>query len=200
MECPYCFHELIIVGQARLQTLEEHVSNPNGKVSLKDKYSCSNNICETHKYGVYWNEYGEKYSQKYENKLRYIDNNDAPFGSLERKLNVEISKKDENIHWRFGKYHLELDWKYKSNFNGDILSKKPTFKLWINNTLYISGIRMLIFMIKSHYQNPKFRIGEDYNKDFEYPKYHNMKQDWWRWAAPWVLRIIDYKNYSKLQK
>jgi len=108
MKCPSCKSELIVSGQARLETVCEHVSNPNGIPSLKDKYICSDIDCETHNYGVCWNSGGEKYSEYPDNSI-YADNNDAPFGSFQRKLNIEIYKDDENISWNFGKYCLELD-------------------------------------------------------------------------------------------
>lgn len=41
MFCPYCGHPLVKSGkQRRLQTLYEHVTNPNGTPSLKDEYIC----------------------------------------------------------------------------------------------------------------------------------------------------------------
>lgn len=42
MFCPYCGQPLIkSVNQRRMQTLSEHVSDPNGVASLKDEYICS---------------------------------------------------------------------------------------------------------------------------------------------------------------
>ncbi len=199
MKCPCCKSELVVASQARLRTLEEHVSDPNGEVSLKNKWVCSDKTCPTHRYGVRWNDYGEKYSRIYRDDIEYIGNNDAPFGSLERKINVEVRKNDENLHWRVGKFHLELDWVYKSDMDGNILSKKPSFKLWINNTLYISGIRMLIYSITSYYREKSWS-GKARLEKFEYPKYANFRKDWWRWVAPFILRIVDHKTYMIAKK
>lgn len=42
MFCPYCGSPLIKSGQQRrMETLSEHVSNPNGTPTLKDEYICS---------------------------------------------------------------------------------------------------------------------------------------------------------------
>ena len=42
MFCPYCGSPLVKSGnQRRMETLSEHVSNPNGTPSLKDEYVCS---------------------------------------------------------------------------------------------------------------------------------------------------------------
>lgn len=41
MFCPYCGQPLVRSGnRRRMQTLSEHVSDPNGEVSLKDEYIC----------------------------------------------------------------------------------------------------------------------------------------------------------------
>lgn len=200
MKCPVCTSDLIVTGRERLQTLEEHVFSPDDVPSLKNKYECSDTNCWTRINGIFWNEAGEKYSKSFiPDKSVYIGGNDAPFGSIGRKLNVEIYKHDENIKFKLGKWVLELDWTYKSNKDGIILSKKPKFKLWVNNTLYISGFAMFWFLIKQHYIHKKFRVGEDYKKDFDYPKHSHEKKDWWRWLAPFILRIVDYKSYNKIQ-
>jgi len=52
---------------------------------------------------------------------------------------------------------------------------------------------MLFFTLKHHYN----RFYDDQEKDFEYPQYDWQKKDWWRWIAPFILRIIDRKNYLK---
>lgn len=71
-----------------------------------------------------------------------------------------------------GNDSLQLKWKYKSNLMGEILSKRPSFELYINNALYISGITMILFSLRNHFRHPK-------KENFDYPKY-SMKKDWWR--------------------
>lgn len=51
MFCPYCGSPLIKSGQQRrMETLSEHVSDPNGTPSLKDEYVCSANGLFGHQY------------------------------------------------------------------------------------------------------------------------------------------------------
>jgi len=194
LKCPICKSNLFISGKARLQTLDEHVFDPNGEVSLKDVYSCVSLECDSHAFEVVWSKDGEMYARKFIPSPIFINNNSAPFGTLMRKINVEIYKNDENLHLRFSKYHLELVWKYKADFDGNVLSKRPTFKLWINNILYVSGISMFVYSIKLHYW--RLRSADEKRSDFDYPKYDYEKKDWWRWAVPFVLRIADYKTYK----
>ena len=197
MKCPACRSILVITGQERLQTLTEHVENPNGRVSMKDKYECSNPLCVTHDTGICWDASGGMYSLNWKAnspKINWIDNNNGAFGSIERKINVEVYKNDENIRVKipFVNIVLEIDWQYKADEDGNVLSKKPSLKVWINNTLYISGIRMLIFSIRNHYW--KFNVNNK-NEDFQYP-IGSFAKDWWRWVAVFILRIIDRKTYA----
>jgi len=154
MKCPVCKSELIVLEQKYLETLIEHVENI--PPSLKDSYICSNSNCASHKFNIHWNEYGETYSD-FSNRefFQFIDNNNAPFGSYQRKSNVEIYKKDENKKYKIFGWTLEIEWKYKSNLDGDILSKKPKLVLWTpEHTMYISGISMLVFLLQKHFKNP----------------------------------------------
>ena len=198
MKCPCCKKELIIGGQKRLETLSEHVFDPNGNPSLKDFYICNNFLCDCSALRVMWDQWGGFYAGKNWKEaqdIKFIDNNDGAFGSFERKLNVETGKHDEEFYFPkvFG-WRIKIEYEYKSNEDGDILSRKLKPILIHNNAVYISGVRMLIYSIKSHYVD-YLRIGK-IEDDFQYPKYRARK-DWWRWVAPFVLRIIDRKNFKK---
>jgi hypothetical protein len=151
MKCPVCKSDLKLSGQLYLETLDEHVLNIEPE--LKDNYICSNMDCQSHKFKIHWNEFGERYSGFGCDKI-FIDNNDAPFGSLWRKINAQ-HKEDENIRIKFFNVMFEIDWDYLADFDGNIISKKPSLKLWINHVLYVSGISMLFFMIQQHYRMPK---------------------------------------------
>lgn len=51
MFCPYCGSPLIKSGQQRrMETLSEHVANPNGTATLKDEYICSAEGLFEHQY------------------------------------------------------------------------------------------------------------------------------------------------------
>jgi uncharacterized protein YbaR (Trm112 family) len=192
MKCPVCKSELIVNGQERLETLMEHVGCR--EPSMKDSYICNNSNCITHQYGIRWNSNGELYCKKYyrENEIGFIDNNSAPFGSLERKLYVEIYKKDENKYFKIFGWTVEIKYKYKSNENGDILKKWTKINLWQkDHTLYIPGIHMFFYVVEKHFN----KYNPDYYDDFVLPLRKN--DDWWRFAAVYAIRILDRKGYKK---
>ncbi|MCF1193589.1 hypothetical protein LRR18_18540, partial [Mangrovimonas sp. AS39] len=92
--------------------------------------------------------------------IPFIDENDGPFGSISRQINVEVSKKDENhplfgIETRWG--HIEVVYSYKSNKDGDILSRKRKYQIWkkdksgVGYTSYIPGISMLLFVLSDFF-------------------------------------------------
>lgn len=63
--CPYCGKILSEGKPMRLQSLEEHVFDPNGEPSLKKTLQCNNESCYLGKFSV-WTEEGESYvSDKY---------------------------------------------------------------------------------------------------------------------------------------
>ncbi len=57
MKCPKCKHELEVTRQERLETLGEHVCDPNGTPSLKDLYQCVNIKCKCFR-AFGWNTWG----------------------------------------------------------------------------------------------------------------------------------------------
>ena len=138
MRCPVCRCELVEYKMLPLQTADEHImgcENP----SLKMAYCCPNtkNCACTFADGkpvVYWNEDGELYGNAM--GLPAIDNNNAPFGSFQRKINVEVYKKDENklilaLPFCFPSVlsgmNIFTHWHYKANEEGEILQRRLRF-------------------------------------------------------------------------
>lgn len=190
MNCPVCRAKLIVNGQERLETLIEHVECR--EPSLKNSYICSNLNCPTHEFGVRWNDDGEFYCRKYDydRYLKFIDNNNAPFGSFERKLNVEIYKHDEDFtlleifSWR-----LSVKYGYVSNEDGEILKRTWKIEAYHNNCLYISGISMFFYII-----NKKMHTWEnETNPTF-------IGKEWWRYAATWFIYVFQRKRYMSWSK
>ena len=93
MKCPCCKTELLAWKRLPLETLEEHVMDPNGIPTIKTAYRCPNIKCPTNgekftaEPKVFWNEDGELYGDS--KGITFIDNNNAPFGTMWRKLNSE---------------------------------------------------------------------------------------------------------------
>ncbi len=137
-----------------------------GNVSTTVKWICSEHLA------IYWDTQGDLYVKDYskdseEKSYKYINGLKNAFGSFARQLEVEIYKKDENKYYKFPfKWTLKKEAVYKSNEEGDILSRKWKFHWIYKNTRFYSGTKRLIFgippMIKeiwryhasNKYQNP----------------------------------------------
>jgi len=130
--CPYCKSPLEAYKVTRVQTLCEHVFSPNETPCPKQLYRCSVEACPT--VGVcMWTLDGElftegPYSHK---KIDFIDSNDAPFGTISRKINVEVCKHDEDFtFFRLPWVRAEIYFEYESNLDGDIVKRKPRLRLY----------------------------------------------------------------------
>lgn len=129
MLCPCCKSEIIKGDKARFQTSEEHVSIPNATPPLRSTLVCSNSDCITRKHDTFWDWNGDRYGGYDINESEFINSNDAPFGTISRRLNVEIYKKGLkkkkylSPKWMFNIYQPVLEWNYKSNEDGEVLKK-----------------------------------------------------------------------------
>lgn len=138
MLCPCCKAPLEESGLERLETIEEHVCDPNGIPSMKMGYRCSDATCLTRKHNVIWNEGGERYGGLSDNnelldEKSFIDGNDSPFGTLSRKLNVEIYKKglpSRKELFIIGDIKFLLEFEYNADENGNVLRKRWRLSKW----------------------------------------------------------------------
>lgn len=130
MLCPKCKQKLMVTGQERLETIDEHVMCVE-QPSLKDVYQCINDNCQCNHYGFMWNDYGDFYSGKNfkaSNKV-FPDDKYAALDSHAKQSEVEIYKKGlkKAIYFHpifclwFLKPFIEIN--YKSNLMGEILKK-----------------------------------------------------------------------------
>jgi len=231
MKCPVCKFELYIFDQLRVQTLSEHVCDPNGEPCKKNVWKCSNPKCSTHEYGVIWNDDGELYSDKFfkEGELKFINDNDAPFGSYSRQANVEIYKKgmpktDIKI-CKIGKITYLKEYWYKSNEDGDVLKSGWKLKRWKDKNghtiLYQSPLRVYKFHMKHfkyHWTNYK-QCGNYFSQNITeeqhaknikffvnqmwngdfYPKFDNEKRKWFLLGC-WVARNVYFWRFNHIKK
>jgi len=207
MKCPICKTELVVTGQERLETLMEHVQDPNGEVCLKNKYQCPNKQCEANKDDLVWNEYGEYYSSSFGKKYNFIDNNNGPFGSWERKTQVTICKKDENftLFEIFG-FRVDVEYHYDANEDGDVLKRWWNLKYWIKEKNgfsyinYIPGIHMFWYVIKSIW---RIRIVNEENvswwsKNFlDEIEHRTWDKRWWSLSARWIMKRVCSASYVR---
>jgi len=139
MLCPCCKSPLEEGGMKPLETLEEHVCDPNGPVSHKMSYRCSDPKCLTHKFNIIWNSNGERYGgwdkdwkEKFDDR-NFIGENDAPFGTHCRKMNVEISKrgvKGERELFTINGIKFLQEFHYKADENGNVLGRSWRIVKW----------------------------------------------------------------------
>ncbi len=74
MLCPCCDFVLWVTHRDRYESLEEHVSNPNGYSSMKDGYQCPNEDCVANNMGAVWIESGELFNRPPEGVKNYVSN------------------------------------------------------------------------------------------------------------------------------
>lgn len=206
MMCPICKTELVITGQARLETLDEHVSCCE-EITFKSVYQCPNQSCEACKNELIWNSWGEFYTfrspQEFKYNYGFIDNNNAPFGSFQRKCNIEVYKDDENFYLIKGinifktRFSLKVKFHYTSNENGDILKRTFSLQPIINDCYYTSGISMLNYCMRRNFKLIKEIKKNPENKFFleELKRELDSKWDkrWWKRLSIWItLRYFNY--------
>jgi hypothetical protein len=203
MLCPCCKSELIPNGMKPLETLEEHVCDPNGIPSMKMSYRCSETDCDTNTSEICWDETGGLYSKSYASSrdVKFIDNNDAPFGTFGRQMNVEIDRNDrKNLftvpYWPMKGWSCYREYNYKSNEDGDILGRKSKYS-WVrpDNVVHTWGWTMIMFSLNSIYRNWK-SLGEDPSREWdkeELEKYEERlswsKVEWWRKVSAFVANL-----------
>jgi hypothetical protein len=161
--------------------------------------------CQTASFDIFWGEDGVRYG--WGDKISWINNNDAPFGTIQRQMNVEIEKHDEDYYlftipcfplkgWKY-----KVEYSYKSDVEGNILSRKRHYK-WITSehTYYMSGFRMLKYSLGNIFRNwrelrksPGKKWCRDNLEDTVLrSKWHNA--EWWRKfagiAAKFALKTV----------
>ena len=206
--CPVCKSHVVIGEMRRLETLGEHAMDPKAEPCLKPEYKCSNKKCITHKYEIIWDYYGGLYVGKYKgyDEVKYISDNDAPFGSSQRKSNVEIFKKGlkdiKYLHPVLTLWicQLYIEYHYESNKNGEILkmwrtlgfNKKEKGKFsypyrgsWPLNTWK--------FLWKQHVKLSKHNNKRNLKKLFE----KSMNRSFNHRSFEFLIKILFIKSYLK---
>ena len=205
MKCPVCLTELKVTGKARLETTAEHVCDPNGTPSMKDKYECLNKGCMA--FGkCCWDEWGGwyvsdfKWSHEFEKACP--DRNTGPFGSPERKINKEVHLKPKrDIPFRNRFFYVQYDPHVTANMNGEIIREKWHFNIVIKNTHYISGLHMLMYMLKSFYGAKKRFLETGSTRyllndleEYFVPRFEDRR--WWKRLSTWFFNTF-HKDLKK---
>lgn len=116
--CPVCEEELVVTHQDRYQDLSDHVSNPNGKPSLKDGYQCVNKKCFVSESFYAWIYDGDFFCLKDSYKSRRFSKDKLMVCS---KSGESYALNSFNHYYHFGKKEVEKKtkkiriWKYGVN-------------------------------------------------------------------------------------
>jgi len=217
MLCPVCMKKLVVRQLLPLETLDEHVSDPNRIPCNKPALQCPDGKCPSRLIGCIWDNiegglfYIGKYPDKKEKDLvPFIDGIDSPFGSFNRSWQAEKKAENKaNKHiftfpkWFPGilsKMEVHTNWRYTANYDGKITSRK--FRLsWIKiekgfRTYHIWGMRMLIYSLKGLFKawwsikkNPNDGWAyKSINDDINIIKLENP--EWWRIVSAKVAIVL----------
>lgn len=201
MRCPICKSVIVEWKKLRLETLDIHIACPD-EIPYSMAYRCGNGQCPSNngarstdeKPLVFWSEDGERFGMG--NGLTFIDNNDAPFGSISRKINVEVYKKDENKKlctlplWFpsvLSGMTIRTKWNYQADEDGKILKRRLGFDYLTKEGVYHNwGIHMLSYCLRCTFKewrrvkkDPENRWALDHLKQTIRQKSWQGKE-WWR--------------------
>ena len=133
--CPACKSTVKITGKKRYETSFEHIVDPNKEeYPLRDIYQCINKNCISNKNKIFWDYEGNRYNGFTSFRKECINENDAPFGSFQRKQNVEIYKRGVKdityLHpilclWLFQPI---IEHEYLADTDGNVLKRKNHLK------------------------------------------------------------------------
>lgn len=218
--CPSCKSPVVITKQERFETLEEHVCNPNMEVHpLRDAYQCSDKNCITKKNNIFWDYNGDRYGSVkkdgdwvMDDKKYFIDDNDSPFGSYRRRINVEIYKVGlkDNVFLSpaFALWFLQpyIQYDYVADNNGKILKTKRSISFLKKDKRsgtysykYIPFWRTWSFLYNNFIDN--IRI---YNENDDISSLNNAFEPAFNraWVYKWFEKFtkIFYKKYYKISK
>lgn len=189
MRCPSCDTELIVNGQERLETLDEHVMCAT-TIALKDRYVCPNTKCVLKPENHCWNEYGEYYYTATGcqplDKTQFIDGLTCARGTVSRQCERELGDNEETKRIPITKGRLKgwikvIEVQYKADQDGNILGRVRHVK-WITpeRIYYVSPWHMLKFSLGRMYHARK--SGKQ-----EYSKYlrDTIERSKWPDAEKW---------------
>jgi len=197
MFCPRCLSPLILGKDLRVyETIVEHVTNPNGFPIPKEFYICSNNSCLTRKYGIFWDFYGDNYSDNLlmDETLFVLDCSKA-INSNSRKYKLEIRKRN-TILLNIFLIRIDLEG-YPIVDKLGIKIKGYRYKIVIlikkGNvyTYYIPGIKKFFSCINDFNKKYKVLLNNPKQKNIidilGYLEYRSWDKRWWRLLSIWIL-------------
>jgi hypothetical protein len=216
MKCPCCKTKLINGDLKKFQTLTEHVCDPNQtNFPLRQTYICEDKNCVSHKYDMFWNDGGECYSDKWYEEDIFIDKNSGPFGTISRKINLEVYKKNLKDKkylspaWILWIYQPYIEYVYEGNEEGEVLSTKKklnflkrnengefSIHVYWNITSFINELKSFNKMRKRYKYSPSSYLMKELKDEFNINAYPNKKN--YRRFAIFIKNIFFFKLKKSL--
>ena len=206
MHCSICNAVLIVNGQARLETLDEHVCQPNEEVCLKDKYVCSNADCLANKHGICWNYQGDMYGGtelwvSKESKQIFIDGLTSAIPSNARKDEAEEGyshRIQPKTIFKTKKWHYTWEYQKTCDEDGKTLKVHRRLQIWQKDDVgrwvsYISSYKMIKYCIWSFHTKRKWDREsqlDEYMTRASWKK--NGKREFYRVFAAWYVKWAEW--------
>ena len=217
MYCPFCGHRLSATErQERLETLTEHVMDPNGTPSYKTVYKCS---CKPSRYTM-WNYLGESYLdlpkdndndeemwRTYNSYDHFLKDTRKMEGWSKEAINSISFTSHNDVHapgkvkewrlklWKSQKIVPTIDFDYHYDNFGKCKSVRPSIKYLIRSDKLREGIYSYV-VYESLCTRLKWRIDttkRDYRKYLKNPNERNLKNlyggDYVRTHHDWLYRF-----------
>lgn len=173
MRCPHCKATLIQSPERkRFMSTHEHVIGmDDAKIPERVVYICRWDGCQYNK--CFWDSEGAIYG--YSREMPMYGN--AALDSWAKKIEVEIYKKDENKWWQWRGFILQKIYQYKSNEQGEILSRKSYYSWALNNIGSSKGSNPISSFIDFCY-GKIYCFGSFYDKTPEDRKIRIQENKW----------------------
>lgn len=207
--CPICKTKLDVIEHGRYQNLSEHCSNPNGLPTLKAIFGCPNEACDAHKDTLRWDSEGGYYGPvrsanvPWDKEYAFIDGNDGPFNSYERKANVKQDFRPKKTLLKIGALRVYLEGHREGNEQGDVVKKWWTWHAtWKGQIL---GISMFWYCVKCFWRawkqwrkNPTSDwFAAEIRSSMVPPKWDKR---WWKLSSAWLFRNIFRSTWKQVSK
>ena len=190
MRCPICKAELVEWKMVRMETLDIHIACLE-VIPESMAYRCGNGYCPSNSGEsmeqeplVFWNWDGECYGHI--PNYHFIDGNNAPFGTIWRKINAE-GKRDEKVICVLPLWFpsvlsgmtIRRKWNFLADNEGNILKSRMSFDYLTKDNVYHNwGLNMLSFCLRSTFRNWKQKNKGALNQTIQQKSWQS--KEWWR--------------------
>lgn len=152
MRCPICGEELVEGMGRRYETIDEHVSNPNGTPCLKPTLVCENDSRYKYPYddkftscpfnkSVFWDYHSGDYYilkgfgdtiREHEKFLKELAHNNMfeARDSFARKMQIDIYKKKRIELFRLFRWRWAIDFKFTGDEDGNVVKRRPHIQMF----------------------------------------------------------------------